>query len=52
VPAYVVLHDATLEAIAAARPRTLDDLSGISGIGVKRLERYGAALLAITQLGD
>jgi len=48
VPAYVVFHDATLEAIAAARPRTLDDLSGISGIGAKKLERYGAALLEIT----
>ena len=48
VPAYVVFHDATLEAIAAARPRTLDDLSGISGIGAKKLERYGAELLEIT----
>ena len=48
VPAYVVFHDATLEAIAAARPQTLDDLSGISGIGAKKLERYGAALLEIT----
>jgi ATP-dependent DNA helicase RecQ len=49
VPAYVVFHDATLAAIAAARPRTLDDLRAISGIGVKKLERYGAALLALTQ---
>jgi ATP-dependent DNA helicase RecQ len=48
VPAYVVFHDATLEAIAAARPRTLDDLGGISGIGARKLERYGAALLEIT----
>ena len=48
VPAYVVFHDATLEAIAAARPRTLDELGGISGIGAKKLERYGAALLEIT----
>ena len=48
VPAYVVFHDSTLEAIAAAQPRTLDDLRGISGIGAKKLERYGKALLAIT----
>jgi len=48
VPAYVVFHDATLAAIAAARPRTLDDLRGISGIGATKLERYGPALLAIT----
>jgi ATP-dependent DNA helicase RecQ len=48
VPAYVVFHDATLAAIADARPRTLGDLRGISGIGAKKLERYGAALLEIT----
>ena len=48
VPAYVVFHDATLEAIAATRPRTIDDLRGITGIGEKKLERYGKALLSIT----
>jgi ATP-dependent DNA helicase RecQ len=48
VPAYVVFHDATLAAIAVARPRTLDDLRGITGIGATKLERYGPALLAIT----
>jgi ATP-dependent DNA helicase RecQ len=48
VPAYVVFHDATLTAIAAARPRTLDELRGISGIGATKLERYGRALLEIT----
>jgi ATP-dependent DNA helicase RecQ len=47
VPAYVVLHDATLDGIAAARPRTLEDLRGIAGIGDKKLEHYGAALLAL-----
>ena len=48
VPAYVVFHDSTLQAIAAARPRTLEDLRGIPGIGAKKLDRYGEALLAIT----
>ena len=48
VPAYVVFHDSTLEAIAAARPRTLDDLRAISGIGATKLERYGEALLALS----
>jgi ATP-dependent DNA helicase RecQ len=47
VPAYVVLHDATMDGIAAARPRTLDELRGIPGIGDKKLEIYGAALLAV-----
>jgi ATP-dependent DNA helicase RecQ len=49
VPAYVVFHDSTLEAIAATPPQTLDDLRGISGIGAKKLERYGEELLAITR---
>ena len=48
VPAYVVFHDSTLQAIAAARPRTLEDLRGIPGIGAKKLDRYGQALLSIT----
>ena len=48
VPAYVVFHDSTLQAIAHARPRTLEDLRGIPGIGAKKLDRYGEALLSIT----
>ncbi|MGX7743204.1 DNA helicase RecQ [Rhodopseudomonas parapalustris] len=47
VPAYVVLHDATLDGLAAAKPRTLDELRGIAGIGDKKLEHYGADLLAL-----
>ena len=47
VPAYVIFHDATLSAIAAARPRAIDDLSSIHGIGARKLERYGPALIAL-----
>jgi ATP-dependent DNA helicase RecQ len=47
VPAFVIFHDATLAGIAAANPKTLDALSEISGIGAKKLERYGAALLEL-----
>jgi ATP-dependent DNA helicase RecQ len=47
VPPYVVFHDATLAAIAAAQPRDLGALSGIPGIGAKKLERYGPALLEL-----
>ena len=45
VPAYVIFHDATLRAIAAADPGDLDDLAGIAGIGGTKLERYGEAVL-------
>jgi ATP-dependent DNA helicase RecQ len=47
VPAYVVLHDSTLNEIARRRPRSLDDLAGIAGIGARKLERYGAPLLEV-----
>ncbi len=47
VPPYVVFHDSTLAAIVAAQPRDLDALSGIPGIGAKKLERYGPALLEL-----
>jgi ATP-dependent DNA helicase RecQ len=49
VPAYVVLHDSTIDGIAAARPRTLEQLRGIPGIGDKKLEHYGAELIALVQ---
>jgi ATP-dependent DNA helicase RecQ len=47
VPAYVVLHDATIDGIAAARPTTPDALRDIPGIGEKKLERYGRDLIAL-----
>ncbi|MDR3490361.1 MAG: DNA helicase RecQ, partial [Bradyrhizobium sp.] len=37
VPAYVVLHDSTIDGIATSRPRTLEQLRGIPGIGDKKL---------------
>jgi len=47
VPAYVVLHDATLRELAALRPRTRGELAGIKGLGPVKLERYGDDLLAV-----
>jgi len=47
VPAYVVLHDRTLESVAGFRPATLDELSEVPGIGPAKLAAYGRALLAI-----
>jgi ATP-dependent DNA helicase RecQ len=47
VPAYVIFHDRTLAAIASRRPRDLEALSAIEGIGAKKLERYGPAVLAL-----
>ena len=47
VPAYVVFADATLRALAAARPASLSALDAISGIGAKKKESYGQAVLAV-----
>ena len=49
LPAYVIFHDATLAAIAERAPQTLEDLQGISGIGAKKLEAYGAEVLRVSQ---
>jgi len=47
VPAYVVLHDSTLQAIARARPATIGELRAIPGLGERKLANYGAQLLAL-----
>ena len=49
VPAYVVLHDSTIDGIASARPTTLNELRGIPGIGDKKLEHYGDELIALVK---
>jgi ATP-dependent DNA helicase RecQ len=49
VPAYVVLHDSTIDGIATSRPTTLTQLRGIPGIGEKKLEHYGDELIALVK---
>jgi len=52
VPAYVVLHDSTIDGIAASRPKTLNELRNVPGIGDKKLEHYGNELLALVRAAD
>ena len=52
VPAYVVFTDATLVAIAETRPDSLAGLAAISGVGVRKLETHGAAVLEVLGGGD
>jgi ATP-dependent DNA helicase RecQ len=47
VPAYVILHDSTLEGICRRAPSTIEELCEIAGIGEKRAERYGRAILKL-----
>jgi ATP-dependent DNA helicase RecQ len=51
VPAYVILHDATLREIAQAQPGSLEALGMISGIGAKKLEAHGQAILELLAEG-
>ena len=47
VPAYIVFNDATLMAVAETLPGDERDLLSISGIGPRKVERYGAGLLEV-----
>jgi DNA helicase II / ATP-dependent DNA helicase PcrA len=47
MPPYVIAHDATLLAIADARPRSLAALRRVKGMGEAKLEKYGDAILAV-----
>ncbi len=51
VPAYVVFHDGTLRAIAQQRPRALEELAQVSGVGTAKLARYGEAVIGIVSAG-
>ncbi len=51
LPAFVVFHDETLRAVAQVRPKSLDELRTISGIGEKKLASYGEGLLALLAAG-
>ncbi|MFK7601026.1 DNA helicase RecQ [Deinococcus sp. SM5_A1] len=43
--AFVIFPNATLEALASASPRSLDDLQGLPGMGPKRIENYGERIV-------
>lgn len=47
--AFYVFPDATLQRIAAARPQTLEELQSVKGVGPKKLDDYGQAVLDITR---
>lgn len=49
VPAYCVFHDSHLRAIAAHQPVAVEALSEIRGVGAKRLEKYGAAVVKLVR---
>ena len=47
LPAFVIFHDSTLHQIAQLNPSSLEQLTGVSGIGAKKLEAYGQEVLRV-----
>jgi ATP-dependent DNA helicase RecQ len=47
VPAYVVMHDTTLDEICRVRPKSIADLLEVSGIGERKAEMYGQKILGV-----
>jgi len=47
VPAYVIFHDATLRELVRLCPQTEDELRQITGIGIRKLDKYGNHLIEI-----
>jgi ATP-dependent DNA helicase RecQ len=53
VPAYIILHDSTLEELCRRRPRSFADLKQVPGIGEKKADVYGAEILqALRNFGE
>ena len=53
VPAYIILHDSTLEELCRRRPATFAELKQVPGIGEKKADVYGAEILqALRNFGD
>ena len=47
VPPYVVFHDATLQEMCLRLPQTMEAFSELSGVGERKLERYGPAFVGV-----
>ncbi len=52
IPPYVIFHDSVLREIAAVHPSSIDELAQVKGVGASKLQRYGAAVLAILSAGN
>ena len=49
VPPYAIFHDSHLRAIAAHQPVTLEALSELKGVGPRKLEKYGTAIIELVR---
>ncbi len=49
IPPYVIFHDSTLQEMCVNLPQDLDQFSELSGVGERKLEKYGPAFLRVLQ---
>jgi len=47
MPPYVILHDATIDALCRQRPRNAAELLEVPGIGERKAERFGVRILEL-----
>jgi ATP-dependent DNA helicase RecQ len=47
VPPYVIFHDSTLQEMCVLQPATLERLAEVSGVGERKLEKYGPAFVSV-----
>jgi DNA helicase-2/ATP-dependent DNA helicase PcrA len=47
VAPFIVFHDATIEAIASRRPRSIAELRRVPGVGPTKLDRYGEEIIGV-----
>lgn len=45
VPAFIVMHDTSLDELCQRKPRTLNELREVSGFGKRKIEVYGIEIL-------
>ncbi|WP_238915153.1 DNA helicase RecQ [Clostridium sp. YIM B02555] len=49
---YIIFSDTSLIAISNSKPKTIEELLEIRGVGIKKIEAYGKELLNIVQITD
>ena len=49
VPPYVIFHDSTLKEMCIAVPRNMDQFERLTGVGERKLNKYGAAFIEVIE---
>jgi ATP-dependent DNA helicase RecQ len=47
IPPYIIFHDTTLKEMCTVMPQSLDDFSTLTGVGDRKLDKYGTDFIAV-----